>query len=114
MDTPEYFIKTHCLVISQDLPLLPSVLAEDFEDFFKSILETDPHECCGEVRCHRLVREPLIGFKAMEIRWNNIDYRLVYKIVEDCKRVDIFSFDHHKPAYHKAEDRVRISTGYRR
>lgn len=113
MDTPDYFVKTHRLVISQDLPVLPSVLEEDFESFFKAILEIDPHNCCNEVRCHCLVREPLVGFKAMEIRWKGIHYRLVYRIIEECKRVEIFSFDHHKPAYHKAEERVRTSTGYR-
>jgi mRNA-degrading endonuclease RelE of RelBE toxin-antitoxin system len=113
VDTPEYFVKVHRLVISQDLKILPSVLGEDFEDFFKPILEVDPYDCCGEVRCHWLTREPLVGFKAMEIKWNGIHYRLVYRIVEHCKRVDIFSFDHHAPAYHKAEDRVRMSTGYK-
>jgi mRNA-degrading endonuclease RelE of RelBE toxin-antitoxin system len=113
VDTLEYFVKSHPLLIKQDLPFLPSVLAEDFEFFFKPILEQDPYNCCGEIRNHILDREPLVGYYAMEIKWERIDFRLVYRITESLKRVDVISFDHHKPAYHKAHERVRTSTGYR-
>lgn len=111
MDTPEYFVRTHPLVASQDLPYLPPELAEDFDELFKPILAKDPYFCYGQIKNHILKRKPLAGFYAMEITLDNIHYRLVYRIIESSKRVEIFSFDDHKPAYHKAADRVQTTTG---
>lgn len=108
-----YYVKPHPLVISQDLSDLPSVLEKAFWGFYKPILEEDPYSCCGELNYHLLIRPPLVGCYAIEIEWNEIDYRIVYKINKSVKRVTIFSFDEHKPAYHKAEERVRTTTGYK-
>ncbi len=113
MDISEYFVKIHPLVFKEDLPGLPSVLREDFEDYFVTVLETDPYERCGEIDGHILERPPLVDFWTMDLVWNKIHYRLVYKINEATKTVMIFSFDEHKPAYHKAHERVRETTGYR-
>lgn len=106
-------MKIFQLVSTQDLPGLPEALIDDLP-FFRDILEVDPYACCGKIRCHLLEREPLNeNCYAMELNYLGVSYRLVYRILEPQKRVEILSFDDHKSAYHKAEERVRRFTGYK-
>ena len=113
MDTREYFVKVHPLVEKEDLPCIPFFLRRDFKNYFLVLLETDPSELRGEQKGHILERSPLAGFRTIDLTLDRISYRLVYKIMENVKRVEVFSFDYHKPAYHKAEERVRNTTGYK-
>ena len=113
MDTPEYFVKAHPLVEKEDLPNIPSTLRQDFDDIILTVLKVDPYELGGKMKGHVLRRPPLAGFRTIDLTLSRISYRLVYRIIESVKRVEVFSFDYHKPAYHKAEERVRNTTGYK-
>lgn len=48
------------------------------------------------------------GYHALEIAFDDAEYRLVYRIFEKPtpKRVRVISFDIHDPAYEKAKERV--------
>ncbi len=50
----------------------------------------------------------LSTYHALEIPFDNAEYRLVYRIFEKPtpKRVRVISFDVHDPAYEKAKERV--------
>ena len=48
----KYFLQVHPLVVSEDLPNLPTVLKADFEDLFKPILQSTP-DTGGILSCHR-------------------------------------------------------------
>ena len=102
----KYFLQVHPLVISEDLPNLPIVLKVDFEDLFKSILQSSPNTG-GILSCHKL-KGDLRGYQALEILFDDTEYRLVYRIFEKPapKRVRVISFDIHDPAYEKAKKRV--------
>ncbi len=113
MDTPEYFVKVHPLVVKEDLLCIPFMLQQDFKSSFLVLLRIDPYGLCGARRGHVLKRPPLVGFRTIDLKLDRVHYRLVYRVTEATKRVEVFSFDSHKPAYHKAEERVRKTTGYR-
>jgi hypothetical protein len=49
----KYFLQVHPLVVSEDLPNLPTVLKADFEDLFKPILQSTP-DTGGILSCHKL------------------------------------------------------------
>lgn len=102
----KYFLQVHPLVISEDLPILPMVLRTDFESLFKPILQSCP-DTGGILSCHKL-KGDLRGYHALEIPFDDAEYRLVYRIFEKPapRRVKLISFDIHDPAYGKAKERV--------
>lgn len=104
MVTKRYQIKVHSLLSIEDLPNLPSELKKDFEKY-QQVLGLDPNETRG-IPSHKLIGE-LKGYRALEIDWNNVSYRLVYRIYEkpSPKRVIVVSFAEHDPAYEKAKAR---------
>ncbi|GBF85450.1 hypothetical protein [Aphanothece sacrum] len=101
----KYQVKVNNLVRKQDLPELPKELRKDFEDFCNSIFVEDHYNCFG-LNNHTL-KGDLRGYRALEIHWNEVSYRLVYRIYEKPapKRVMILSFAEHNPAYEKANKR---------
>ena len=102
----KYLLQVHPLVISEDLPNLPTVLKTDFEGLFKPILQSSPDNG-GILSCHKL-KGDLRSYHALEILYEDEEYRLVYRIFEKPapKRVRVISFDIHDPAYEKAKQRV--------
>jgi hypothetical protein len=89
----KFFLQVHPLVISEDLPILPMILRIDFEGLFKPILQSSP-DTGGILSCHKL-RGNLRGYHALEIPFDDAEYRLVYRIFEKPtpKRVRVISFD---------------------
>ena len=65
----------------------------------------DPYKTLG-FPSHSLIGK-LRGFRALEIDWNQISYRLVYRIYEkpSPQRVIIVSFAEHDDAYFLAKQR---------
>ncbi|MBL1208394.1 hypothetical protein [Geminocystis sp. GBBB08] len=104
MGIKHYQIKLHNLVTQDDLPDLPLELRKDLIKY-QQVLSLDPHHTKG-IFSHNLIGE-LKGYRALEIEWNNVGYRLVYRIYEKPapKRVVIISFAEHDPAYQKAKQR---------
>jgi len=102
----KYFLQVHPLVLSEDLPILPMVLRTDFEGLFKPILQSTPYTG-GILSCHKL-KGDFRGYHALEIPFDDAEYRLVYRIFEKSapKRVRVISFDIHDPAYEKAKERL--------
>lgn len=89
---------------AKDLSGLPSQLKKDFLQYQK-VLSLSPYQTKG-IPSHNLTGD-LIGYRALEIDYNNISYRLVYRIYEKPtpKRVLIISFAEHDPAYERAKER---------
>jgi Txe/YoeB family toxin of Txe-Axe toxin-antitoxin module len=102
----KYFLQVHPLVLSEDLPILPVILRVDFEELFKPILQSSP-DTGGILSFHKL-KGDLRGYHALEIPFDDAEYRLVYRIFDKPapKRVRVISFDIHDPAYEKAKERV--------
>lgn len=98
----KYQVQLHSQVTLGDLPALPPELREDFDDFCHSLFIEDPYGCLG--LAHHLLKGKLRGYRALEIDWNHVSYRLVYRIYEKPapKRVFIISFAEHDAAYAKA------------
>ena len=97
-----YLIKTHRLVEAEDLPELTSELREIFSDLRESVLILDPYRCLG-LPSHAL-KGQLSSCRAIEIDWNGMAYRLVYRIYDAPapRRVLVLSFAEHDPAYERA------------
>jgi mRNA interferase RelE/StbE len=100
-----YLVKSHRLVEEQDLGELTPELLEIFADIRQSVLVADPYGCLG-LPNHSL-RGELVNHRALEIDWNGVAYRLVYRIYETPapRRVVILSFAEHDPAYDRALER---------
>lgn len=100
-----YLVKTHRLVVEQDLPVLNSEVQEIFDDVCQSVLVSDPYRCFG-LASHDL-RGNLANHRAISLDWNGVAYRLVYRVYESPspKRVLILSFAEHDPAYQRAAER---------
>lgn len=90
--------------VQEDLFYLPIELQKKWQQYQK-ILSVDPYQVLG-LSSHDLIGK-LIGCRALEIDFNGVTYRLVYKISEkpSPKRVVILSFAEHDPAYEKAKKR---------
>lgn len=90
--------------LSQDLLELPIELQKNFLNY-QQILAIAPYQLLG-LASHHLTGK-LKGCRAIEIDYQGIAYRLVYKIHEKPapKRVVILSFAEHDPAYEKAKKR---------
>lgn len=102
---PRYQIKSHKLIEREDLPTLPRELQTDFSLLYSPTLAVDPYKTRG-VPSHTLTGD-LSGYRALEIDWAGIAYRLVYRVSEKPapRRVLILSFDKHDSAYDKAKAR---------
>lgn len=101
-----YLFQKHPQIESEDLPALPTELQEDFRELYKPILMADPYRCGGFPN-HALSGR-LKDYRTLEIDWEGISYRLVYRVYESPtpKRVLVVSFDEHDPAYEKAKQRT--------
>lgn len=97
-----YLIKTHRLVEEEDLPELTSELREIFSDLRESVLILDPYRCLG-LPNHAL-KGQLSNYRAIEIDWDGVAYRLVYRIYDAPapRGVLVLSFAEHDPAYERA------------
>ncbi|CBN53821.1 MULTISPECIES: hypothetical protein [Kamptonema] len=100
-----YLVKINPLVNTQDLPNLPEQLQEEFS-VYQLVLAKNPYQPRG-VPSHDLDGR-LNGYRTLDINWDGIAYRLVYRIYESPtpKRVFIISFEEHDPAYDKAKERT--------
>ena len=102
----KYIFQTHPLLISEDLPALPSELRTAFSEEYRSILSADPYDCRGFPN-HNL-KGRLQDLRTLDIDFAGISYRLVYRVYEypAPKRVFVVSFDEHDAAYDKAKERT--------
>jgi mRNA interferase RelE/StbE len=102
----KYLLKSHQKFRSEDLPALPDELRALYEEFYKVILSEDPYNCKGFP--NHALKGRLDDYRTLEIDWNGVSYRLVYRIYESPtpKRVFIISFEEHDPAYDKAKERT--------
>jgi hypothetical protein len=93
-------------VTSEDLPALPSELRTTFFNEYRPILSADPYGCSG-LPNHKLTGR-LKDYRTLDIDWEGVSYRLVYRIYESPapKRVFVVSFDEHDAAYDKAKQRM--------
>lgn len=96
-----YQVQRHKLLDREDLIHLPPELEKDLSKY-EQILSLNPWETRG-IPSHGLLGK-LRGYRALEIDWNHVSYRLVYRIYEKPapKRVCIISFAEHDAAYTKA------------
>jgi len=101
-----YQVRVHPAVEREDLVTLPNQLQKDFSGY-QLALARDPYQKRG-VPNHAL-KGKLMGYRALEIDWNGIAYRLVYRIYEkpSPRRVLVISFAEHDPAYDKAIARLK-------
>ncbi|MFB2898185.1 hypothetical protein ACE1CI_35155 [Aerosakkonemataceae cyanobacterium BLCC-F50] len=101
-----YLFQKHPKIDSEDLPALPMELQEDFSEIYKPILMVDPFRCGGFP--NHALEGRLKNYRTLEIDWNGISYRLVYRVYESPapKRVYVVSFAEHDPAYDKAKERI--------
>jgi len=104
--TSLYLFQTHSQIMSEDLPFLPSQLRKAFLQEYRLILTMDPYGCNGYPN-HKLMGR-LRNYRTLEIDWEGISYRLVYRVYETPapKRVFVISFAEHDPAYEKAKQRT--------
>ncbi len=102
----KYLFQTHALVISEDLPALPPELRTTFLNEYRPILSADPYGCSGLP--HHDLTGRLIDYRTLDIDWEGVSYRLVYRVYEtpSPRRVYVVSFDEHDPAYEKAKERT--------
>jgi hypothetical protein len=90
--------------VQSDIASLPSELQKKWPQYY-NILSLDPYKTLG-FPSHSLIGK-LRGLRALEIDWNQISYRLVYRIYEkpSPQRVIIVSFAEHDDAYFLAKQR---------
>jgi len=102
----KYLFQTHPKVETEDLSTLPHRLERDFWEIYQLILKVDPYRCGGFP--NHALKGRLKGYRALEIDWNGVAYRLVYRVYEkpSPRRVLIISFAEHDPAYDKAIARL--------
>jgi len=103
----KYQVKTRQEVRETDLLNLSQELQEIFQDICDAVFVVDPHNCSGFP--NHALKGKLKGYRALEIDWNQVSYRLVYRIYEkpSPRRVLVISFAEHDPAYEKAVARVK-------
>ncbi len=90
--------------VKLDIAHLPSELQKKWLQY-QNILSLDPHKTLS-FPSHSLIGK-LKGFRTLEIGWNQIAYRLVYRIYEkpSPRRVVIVSFAEQDDAYSLAKQR---------
>jgi hypothetical protein len=88
----------------EDLPLLPEFLQNDLGKY-QFVLAINPVQTQG-VPSHDL-RGELRHYRALEIDYNGVCFRLVYRVYESPtpKRVQVVSFAEHDLAYERAKER---------
>ncbi|WP_026072787.1 hypothetical protein [Nodosilinea nodulosa] len=96
-----YVVQLHQEVTQQDVLDLPLSLRRDLSRY-QQVLSLDPVKSRA-VPNHKLKGE-LSGYRALEIDWNGVAYRLVYRIYDSPapRRVVVLSFAEHDPAYERA------------
>lgn len=96
-----YKVQLHQGVTQEDALGLPALLREDLPRY-QRVLALDPYKT-RKVPNHSLKGE-LAGYRALEITWNGVAYRLVYRIYDTPtpRRVLVLSFAEHDPAYERA------------
>lgn len=101
----KYRITLHPLVSIEDLSLLPDSLQDDLAKY-QSVLSLDPVQTLG-LPNHDL-RGDLKHYRALEIDYDGVCYRLVYRIYDSPspKRVQVISFAEHNLSYERAKKRV--------
>jgi mRNA interferase RelE/StbE len=101
----KYLLKVHNLVRQQDLPELTAELQRDFQEICNTAFTEDPYGCFG-LPSHDL-RGDLRHYRALEIDYNGVSFRLVYRVYESPtpKRVQVISFAEHDLAYERAKER---------
>ncbi|WP_225886634.1 hypothetical protein [Leptolyngbya sp. PCC 6406] len=94
-------VKLHQGVVQQDLAELPATLQRDLSRY-QQVLSLDPRQP-RRIPSHDL-KAALAQHRALEIDWNGVAYRLVYRIYDKPapKRVVVLSFAEHDPAYERA------------
>ncbi|MEB3173775.1 MAG: hypothetical protein VKN60_01080 [Cyanobacteriota bacterium] len=107
MVTKRYQVQRHRQLNREDLGELPIQLQDNLTQYEK-VLALDPIQTKG-IPNHSLAGQ-LRGYRALEIDWGQISYRLVYRIYEKPapRRVLILSFAEHDAAYEKATQRKKI------
>jgi hypothetical protein len=83
-----YLFQKHPQIESEDLLTLPIELQEDFRELYKPILMADPYRCGGFPN-HALTGR-LKDYRTLEIDWEGISYRLVYRDAVDAP----YNFQH--------------------
>jgi mRNA interferase RelE/StbE len=102
--TNRYKVQLHPGVIQQDIPDLPLALRCDLTRYQQVL-------ALGSRKIRRIpghvLKGELAGYSALEIDWEGVAYRLVYRIYEvpAPRRVVILSFAEHDPAYERAIER---------
>jgi hypothetical protein len=94
-------VQLHQDVRQEDLIELPVALQADLPRY-QQVLSLDPY-ATRKVPSHGL-RGELTGYRALEISWSGIAYRLIYRVYDTPapRRVVIMSFAEHDPAYERA------------
>jgi len=102
----KYQVKTRQEVRQADLPILSQGLQEIFWDICDAVFVVDPYNCSGFP--NQVLKGKLKGYRALEIDWEGVAYRLVYRVYEkpSPRRVLVISFAEHDPAYEKAIARI--------
>ena len=96
-----YRVQLHQGVTQQDFLELPLSLQRELSRY-QQVLSLDP-QGTRRVPNHSL-KGALAGCRALEIDWDGIAYRLVYRIYDSPapRRVVVVSFAEHDPAYERA------------
>ena len=72
----KYLLQVHPLVLSEDLPNLPTILKTDFEGLFKPIFQSNPDT--GGILSFYKLKGDLGGYHALEIRFDEMEYRIAF------------------------------------
>lgn len=99
-----YNVSLHQDIQGEDIPLLSETLQDDFRQYQK-VLKLDPYHT-KNIPSHDLRGDPK-NYRAIEIDYYGISYRLVYRVYESPspKRVQVISFAEHDLAYQRAKER---------
>ncbi|WP_051030528.1 hypothetical protein [Halothece sp. PCC 7418] len=94
-------------MVREDFKELSTFLVNQFWEHYKPLLKTDPYNCSGFP--NHALKGKLRGYRALEIDWEGVAYRLVYRVYEkpSPRRVLVISFAEHDPAYEKAIARIK-------
>ncbi|MBJ7899140.1 MAG: hypothetical protein GC158_04255 [Cyanobacteria bacterium RI_101] len=104
MVTKRYQVQRHRQLNPEDLGELPTQLRDNLTQY-EQVLALELIQTKG-IPSHSLAGQ-LQGYRALEIDWGQISYRLVYRVYKKPapRRVLILSFAEHDAAYEKATQR---------
>jgi len=109
----KYILQTHPSMVREDFKELSTFLVNQFWEHYKPLLQTEPFLQTEPYNCsgfpNHALKGKLRGYRALEIGWEDVAYRLVYRVYEkpSPRRVLVISFAEHDPAYEKAIARVK-------